>query len=115
MFERGILDLPNPIYRAWVVLKLAAVGSPQESFDFVLQKRVPKNLPRPKPKIKRIQPDGEQRYHMQSKGWMDILESREATVTTPRELQLPTSAASPKLQQVWHHPPSTSNQDPGRP
>ena len=78
MFERGILDLPNPIYRAWVVLKLAAVGSPQESFDFVLEKRVPKNLPRPKPKIKRIQPDGEQRYHMQSKGWMDILESREA-------------------------------------
>ena len=78
MFERGILDLPNPIYRAWVVLKLAAVGSPQESFDFVLEKRVPKNLPRPKPKIKRNQPDGEQRYHMQSKGWMDILESREA-------------------------------------
>ena len=78
MFRRGILDLPNPIYRAWVVLKLAAVGSPQESFDFVLEKRVPKNLPRPKPKIKRIQPDGEQHYHMQSKGWMNILESREA-------------------------------------
>ena len=78
MFERGILDLPNPIYRAWVVLKLAAVGSPQESFDFVLEKRVPRNLPRPKPKIKRIQPDGEQRYHIQSQGWMDILESREA-------------------------------------
>ena len=78
MFKNGILNLPNPIYRAWVVLKLAAVGSPQESFDFVLEKRIPKNLPRPKPKIKRIQPDGEQLYYTQSEEWMEILQNREA-------------------------------------
>ena len=78
MFTKGILDLPNPIYRAWVVLKLAAVGSPEEAFDFVLEKSVPKNLPRPKPKIKRIQPDGENLYYAQSEEWKEILQNRAA-------------------------------------
>ena len=77
MFTKGILDLPNPIYRAWVVLKLAAVGSPEEAFDYVLEKSVPKNIPRPKPKIKRIQPDGENLYYAQSEEWKEILQNRE--------------------------------------
>ena len=61
---------------SWLPLKLAAVGTETEAFDFVLQQRTPANVPKRVTKRKVSQPDGVARINPQSEEYKKIFQDR---------------------------------------
>ena len=47
LFQQGKrFEIKNFLWLSWLPLKLAAVGTESEAFDFVLQERTPANVPK---------------------------------------------------------------------
>ena len=69
-------DIDNDLYRAWLIFKRSATGSPKEALNYVLESKVPKNVTKSKTKRKTQQPDGAKRHDPLSDEWMEIFRSR---------------------------------------
>ena len=77
LFKQGKrFEIKNFLWLSWLPLKLAAVGTETEAFDFVLQQRTPANVPKRVTKRKVSQPDGVARINPQSEEYKKIFQDR---------------------------------------
>ena len=77
LFQQGKrFEIKNFLWLSWLPLKLAAVGTETEAFDFVLQQRTPANVPKRATKRKVSQPDGVARINPQSEEYKKIFQDR---------------------------------------
>ena len=77
LFKQGKrFEIKNFLWLSWLPLKLAAVGTETEAFDFVLQQRTPANVPKRVTKRKVSQPEGVARINPQSDEYKKIFQDR---------------------------------------
>ena len=76
LFSKGVHDIDDALYKAWLHLKRDAIGTEEEAFMNVIEKRTPSNLPKKVKKRQRVEPDGADKYDPLSKAWTDIYLSR---------------------------------------
>ena len=88
LFDKGILDINEPKFKAWLVLKQAATPPPppteEDVFDQVIRNSVPRNIPRSASKRKPIGPPGPDRNDPNSDAWKEILQEQEDRRKMPR-------------------------------
>ena len=76
LFSKGVHDIDNALYKAWLHLKRDAIGTEEEAFMNVIEKRTPSNILKKVKKRQRVEPDGADKYDPLSKAWTDIYLSR---------------------------------------
>ena len=86
IFGRGITDVDEPLFQAWLLLKRAAAPPPteEEAFARVIRNAVPRNIERPVSKRKAIGPSGPEKVDPTSDGWVEYLEEVEERRKLPR-------------------------------
>ena len=58
LFSKGVHDIDNALYKAWLHLKRDAIGTEEEAFMNVIEKRTPSNILKKVKKRHRVEPDG---------------------------------------------------------
>ena len=81
LFMQKNFKEPNPIYQAWLQLKLASLPTEAEALQAVLHKHSPENLPKRKKMASKNVPVGPPRFNPISQEWVEILEARENQAT----------------------------------
>ena len=92
--ERNFTE-PNPIYQAWLQLKLASLPTEGEALQAVLQKHAPKNLPKWKKAVIHKVPYGAARFNPISQDWVKILEDRDSNASAPPPAKTIKTTAAP--------------------
>ena len=90
-YSSGLLDSNEPLYQAWLQLKLATQPTESEAILQVLGSHTATNVPKRVRKRNAMVPDGPPRYDPSSPQWVKILEDREN-----KKVKLPDSKAKSK-------------------
>ena len=78
LLEEKNFTHPNPMYQAWLTLKLASLPTEKEAIQKVLDRHSPSNLPKCQKTSQRNELRGAARFNPTSQEWVEILEEREA-------------------------------------
>ena len=76
-FSSGLMDSGEPLYQAWLHLKLPTQPTESEAILQVLGSHTASNIPKRGRKRNAVVPDGPSRYDPSSQQWVEILEDRE--------------------------------------
>ena len=96
-YEDRHLVHAEPLFSAWLTLKLATIPSEKEALDEVLKSHEATNVPKRKNKRKQNVPSGPTRFDPSSQDWIDILEeSSQATAAKKLKSLDKTSKQKPK-------------------
>jgi hypothetical protein len=76
-FSAGVMESTEPLYQAWLVLKLSTLTTESEALIQVLGNHTATNIPKRVTKRKSVLPDGPPRYDPSSPEWVKILQDRE--------------------------------------
>ena len=89
-FTTDIRESSEPLYQAWLQLKLSSLPTESQALDTVLGNHTAKNIPKRVTKHKANVPNGPPRYDLSSQEWIDIMQSRENKENgTPKKKKLP--------------------------
>ena len=75
--QKQFQNVKDPLYRAWLNLKFAAVGTETEAVDRLLESKLAKNVPKRKNKRKDFRPSGPARHDPTSTEWVSVLTEQE--------------------------------------
>ena len=76
LFSKGLYDIDDALYKAWLHLKRDANGTEEEAFRSCLEERTPRDIPKSIRKRRRVEPEGPDKYDPLSQAWTDIYISR---------------------------------------
>ena len=71
--QKQFQNVKDPLYRAWLNLKFAAVGTETEAVDRLLESKLAKNVPKRKKQRKDFRPIGPARHDPTSTEWVSVL------------------------------------------
>ena len=75
--QKQFQNVKDPLYRAWLNLKFAAVGTETEAVDRLLESKLAKNVPKRKKQRKDFRPIGPARHDPTSTEWVSVLTEQE--------------------------------------
>ena len=90
--KKEYVNVKEPLYKMWVLLKFAAAGTEEEAIDWLLTKKVAKNVKKRQNKRKDSQPSGPARYDPSSPEWVAVLTEQQAnkkTTSAPKRKAAP--------------------------
>ena len=76
VFSQNKLNIQEPIFQSWLVLKLASIPSESEALTSILESHTAKNISKRKKPRKENLPIGPARYDPASQEWVSILEEQ---------------------------------------
>ena len=112
LFADRNLDVQEPLYQAWLVLKNASLPTEAQALKKVLEDHTASNIPKKKTNRKRNLPQGPARYDPSSPEWEEILTEQALKKKKPNETKEKQSQAKQKPAQPKQKP-SQPKQKPG--
>ena len=76
LFSKGVYDIDNALFKAWLPLKRDACGTEEEAFLNIIEKRTPNNIPKRVRKRRIVEPEGPDKYDPLSQAWTNIYLSK---------------------------------------
>ena len=70
LMKRGKIKSDEPLYNAWIALKIASIPTEEEALLETLRSNIAGKIPRPKSTVNRLYPEGASRYNLTSEEWM---------------------------------------------
>ena len=88
LFSKKIFSVPNTDYRAWLCYKIESLGTEGEAIGYVLDCKMPSNVPKKSTKRKNNMPIGVDRYDATSDAMMETFIAKAAKKTQSKTRKL---------------------------
>ena len=95
LYKERKFDVPNPVFRSWLPLKLASLPTESAALQEVLVARTPTNIPKKIAKqAGRKVPEGAARFNPLSPEWKIIMETKDQSESNSKGIKTKTGTKS---------------------